>query len=68
MAEGGVSFYLENFVSVRAMPLTYGTEVGTCYRASDPEHYARRAETYTQPSGTIRLPKSFSAIIEKVSD
>lgn len=68
VAEGGVSFYLENFVSVRAMLLTYGTNITIPYCASDPDHYARRAEIFARPSGRIVLPKAFSIIIQKVRD
>ena len=66
VADGAVCFFLEHFVSARVMKMTYGTDVYVTYDANNPEHYARRKELYTRPSGKIVLPKGFSSILEKV--
>ncbi|KAI0824346.1 hypothetical protein BC628DRAFT_1322650 [Trametes gibbosa] len=62
VAEGAVSFYLENFVSARVARLTYGVEISTTYQKADPEHYARRAGKYIDASGTVLLRNGFSNI------
>ena len=66
VAEGGVSFYLEHFVSARIMKMTYGTIIGTEFNLPDPEHKARMHKRIVRPSGRIMLPDYFSAILTKV--
>ncbi|KAI8977709.1 hypothetical protein BD414DRAFT_580166 [Trametes punicea] len=66
VAEGTISFFLEHFVSARVMTITYGIDICTEYRTNDPEHYARRAEKYVQPSGRVVLGNAFSTILTKL--
>ncbi|KAI0656113.1 hypothetical protein C8Q70DRAFT_391425 [Cubamyces menziesii] len=65
VAEGGVSFYLEHFVSARIIKMTYGTIIGTELNLMDPEHRARMHKRLVRPSGRIMLPDYFSAILTK---
>ncbi|KAI0326492.1 hypothetical protein GY45DRAFT_1381037 [Cubamyces sp. BRFM 1775] len=65
VAEGAVSFYLDHFVSARVARVTYGLEVCARYDMGNPEHVARRHQRFTLPSGRVRLPDGFSAILTK---
>lgn len=67
VAEGGVSFYLEHFVSARIIKVTYGTVINTSYDPSDPEHVARNWKKIVRPSGRVVVPEFFSSILTKVS-
>ncbi|KAI0668093.1 hypothetical protein C8Q78DRAFT_1081495 [Trametes maxima] len=65
VAEGGVSFYLEHFVSARVIKVTYGTVVNIDYDVRDPEHVVRSAHKIVRPSGRVVIPDSFSSILTK---
>ncbi|KAI0773051.1 hypothetical protein BD413DRAFT_656213 [Trametes elegans] len=65
VAEGGVSFYLEHFVSARVIKLTYGTVVNIDYDSRDPDHVSRSFGKIVRPSGRVVIPDSFSAILTK---
>ncbi|KAI8977711.1 hypothetical protein BD414DRAFT_538976 [Trametes punicea] len=65
VAEGGVSFYLEHFVSARIIKVTYGVIVGAEFDPRDPEHRARIHKKVIRPSGRAIIPDSFSPILTK---
>ncbi|KAJ4469075.1 hypothetical protein C8J55DRAFT_460555 [Lentinula edodes] len=63
VADGGVSFYLDHFVSSRVARYSYGIECSTIYQASNPEH--RRRGFYNSIEGTCRVKNCFSLILRK---
>ncbi|KAI0367126.1 hypothetical protein BV20DRAFT_1055106 [Pilatotrama ljubarskyi] len=65
VAEGGVSFYLEHFVSARIIKMTYGTVINIDYDRRDPEHVARSFGKIVRPSGRVVIPDAFSSILTK---
>lgn len=65
VAEGGVSFYLEHFVSARIVKMTYGTHVSVLYRSTDPEHVARSHKKEFPPSGVVMVPDAFCSMLTK---
>ncbi|OJT02592.1 Heat shock 70 kDa protein 12B [Trametes pubescens] len=65
VAEGGVSFYLEHFVSARIIKMTYGSRVNASYDRTDPEHIARSSRKIVRPSGRIVIPGAFIAMLSK---
>ncbi|KAL1941029.1 hypothetical protein VTO73DRAFT_7665 [Trametes versicolor] len=65
VAEGGVSFYLEHFVSARIIKMTYGTVINTSYDSTDAEHIARNYKKIVRPSGRVVVPDFFSSILTK---
>lgn len=68
VAEGNISFFLDNYVSARVSKLTYGTIKETRYNAADPEHVARKATAYPDSiSGVLIIPRVFHVILAKVS-
>lgn len=67
MADGGVAFYLGNFVAARIARLTYGVECLTAFDGGNPEHASRAAEVCIRPSGRQTLPNAFRALLSKAS-
>ncbi|KAI0783012.1 hypothetical protein C8Q75DRAFT_836726 [Abortiporus biennis] len=67
VAEGAISFHLQNFVSVRVLKTTYGTDHLVDYNPLDPEHYRRRWTVKAQPSGCQIIPNAFSVLLAKGS-
>ncbi|KAL4245026.1 hypothetical protein ABKN59_002860 [Abortiporus biennis] len=67
VAEGAISFHLQNFVSVRVLKTTYGTDHLVDYNPLDPEHYRRRWTVKAQPSGRQMIPNAFSVLLSKGS-
>ncbi|CCM04625.1 uncharacterized protein FIBRA_06809 [Fibroporia radiculosa] len=65
VAEGAISYYLNNWVAVRMTRLTYGIECSAHYDETDPEHYKRRAKVTTRPSGHLALSDHYSVILSK---
>lgn len=61
-----MSFYVEHFVSVRAMRFAYGTSCVIEYNPEDADHIKRRGKAYTRPSGRMVIPNSFKMILAKV--
>jgi len=54
VADGAISYYLDQFVVGRVVRCTYGTPVSIKYDPSDPEHCRRSHEKYQGVSG-LRL-------------
>ncbi|KAI0783016.1 hypothetical protein C8Q75DRAFT_836734 [Abortiporus biennis] len=65
VAEGAISFHLQNFVSVRVMKTTYGSECSVAFDESDPEHRQRRGKVGMTASGRRVIPDAFSVLLEK---
>ena len=66
MADGGVAFYLERFVSHRVLKYTYGTDVAIPFLPFLPEHKERANLVKMGPQGPM-LIDAFSVILKKVS-
>ncbi|KAI6159165.1 hypothetical protein EDD17DRAFT_915883 [Pisolithus thermaeus] len=65
VADGAVSYHIDNIVSSRVAKLTYGTECSVPYDSSDPEHRARQKKVYRGPSGILAVPNSFGSILSR---
>ncbi|EMD33097.1 hypothetical protein CERSUDRAFT_98705 [Gelatoporia subvermispora B] len=65
VAEGGVSFYLDHFVSVRVARFTYGAKCLTGFQSSKSEHKRRSHRLMTRPSGRKFLPNGFAVILQE---
>ncbi|KAJ3815434.1 hypothetical protein F5876DRAFT_85802 [Lentinula aff. lateritia] len=63
VADGGVSFYLDHFVSSRVARYSYGIECSNIYQASNLEHQIRGF--YNSIEGTRRVKNCFSLILRK---
>ncbi|KAJ3881321.1 hypothetical protein F5051DRAFT_458832 [Lentinula edodes] len=63
VADGGVSFYLEHFVSSRVARYSYGIKCSKIYQASNPEH--RRRGFHNSIAGTFQVENCFSLILQK---
>lgn len=53
MADGAVSYYLDQFVVSRLVRYTYGTEASIAYDPSDPEHRRRSHKKYMGVAGVL---------------
>ena len=67
VAEGAASFFLDQFVTSRVAKFTYGAELSRYYDELDHEHWSRRDQIITMPSGKQRIPGGFSVALAKVS-
>ncbi|KAL4068706.1 hypothetical protein V8B97DRAFT_2024646 [Scleroderma yunnanense] len=65
VADGAVSFHIDNLVSSRVAKLTYGTECSVPYDSTNPEHRARQKKVYRGPSGMLAVPKAFGSILTR---
>ncbi|KAH9940126.1 uncharacterized protein BXZ73DRAFT_99124 [Epithele typhae] len=63
VANGAVCYFLEHVVSARVMKMTFGTGYAPAYSPQNPEHLARRAKTFTDIAGCLRIPGGFSSIL-----
>ena len=67
VAAGAASFFLDQFVTRRVAKFTYGVELFRYYDELNPEHWLRRNQTITMPSGKKLIPGGFSVALAKVS-
>ncbi|OCH89892.1 hypothetical protein OBBRIDRAFT_879951, partial [Obba rivulosa] len=65
VAEGAVSFYLDDFASVRVARFTYGARCLTHFEPSNPEHIRRSHCLITRASGRKCLPIGFISVLEE---
>ncbi|KAK1226885.1 hypothetical protein PQX77_010132 [Marasmius sp. AFHP31] len=65
VADGAVSFYLDNTVSTRVARFTYGTEINIPYKPSDPEHKKRSDAAYVDLAGKRRILGWFAHCLPK---
>lgn len=66
VADGAVSFFLDNFVSARVSKLVFGTLTEILYDPTKPDHVARKATVYQNASGKLVVPNAFDMILPKV--
>lgn len=66
VAEGAISFYLDQRVVARVARLTYGVTCVQAYDSTNSEHIARQHKLLTRPSGRLVIPDGFAAILKKV--
>ncbi|KAG5644294.1 hypothetical protein DXG03_008712 [Asterophora parasitica] len=66
VADGGVSFYIDHFVTARVAKYSYGIEVGIPYDIWDAEHKSRRFSVYQAPNGVNHIPAAFDIVLPKV--
>ena len=66
VAEGAVSFYLRNVVSVRIAKVTYGVKCTATFDARNPDHVLRQHSLRTRPSGEISVDGAFKVLLGKV--
>ncbi|KAG6889537.1 hypothetical protein C0992_004796 [Termitomyces sp. T32_za158] len=67
VADGGVSFYIDHFVSARVAKYAYGVICSTHYDPADPEHRSRRRTVYTNAAGDRMIPGTYSIILPKAT-
>ncbi|KDQ59135.1 hypothetical protein JAAARDRAFT_192677 [Jaapia argillacea MUCL 33604] len=65
VADGGLSFYLDHFVSTRVARATYGSRCSTRFDPSDHEHAQRASQVFLNATGYQYLPCAFSAVLKK---
>ncbi|KAI1793722.1 hypothetical protein LXA43DRAFT_202911 [Ganoderma leucocontextum] len=65
VADGAVSFFLDNCVSSRVMKMTYGVHVTVDYNPDDPAHLARQDQKFVRPSGRVMLREGFSILLQR---
>ena len=68
VAEGAVSFYLQNVVAARVAKQTYGVRCFTSFDPENAEHRLREHMTVERPSGRICIPNRFNVLLAKVSE
>ena len=66
VADGAISYYLDQFVVGRLVRYTYGTPASIRYDPSDPEHRMRSHKKYLGMAGGVRLDV-FSPTLFKVA-
>ncbi|KAI5115973.1 hypothetical protein M0805_001504 [Coniferiporia weirii] len=65
VADGAISFYLDQFVSSRMAAIAYGMKMSVSYDPDDTEHVRRKAGIYLWPSGAKTISGSFSTVLRK---
>ncbi|KAG6918266.1 hypothetical protein DXG01_015640 [Tephrocybe rancida] len=67
VADGGVSFYIDHFVTARVAKYAYGLNISTPYNPDNVEHLKRLSTRFTDAAGHERLPNAFSIILPKAT-
>ncbi|TFK71047.1 hypothetical protein BDN72DRAFT_877355 [Pluteus cervinus] len=65
VADGGVSFFIDHYVSARIAKYAYGIEKSTDYNENKPGHNQRKATCFSVLSGRVLVPGVFDAILPK---
>jgi hypothetical protein len=68
VADGGVSFYIDHFVTARFSKFAYGVEVTHKFDASNTEHQRRKNKTFMLPKGCLGIDGIFDVILPQVRD
>jgi hypothetical protein len=68
VADGGVSFYIDHFVTARFSKFAYGIKVRSKYDASNTEHQRRKNKAYMSPEGYLEIGGIFNVILPQVRD
>jgi hypothetical protein len=67
VAEGSVSFYIQNHVHLRIARFTYGVMCTREFERHHPEHRKRSSSVLVNPSGTAVLPGGYQTVLRKAS-
>ena len=67
VAEGAISFYLDQKVTARVARLTYGVSCTNIYDETNYEHRVRAHKVTLRPSGRYYVPDAFAPILTKAS-
>ncbi|KAI5115452.1 hypothetical protein M0805_008680 [Coniferiporia weirii] len=66
VADGAVSFFVDQFVSSRIAGVTYGISLGNAYDPNNPEHIKRKEDIYQLLStGKRMISGQFSTVLKK---
>ncbi|KAF8058637.1 hypothetical protein FPV67DRAFT_1523179 [Lyophyllum atratum] len=65
VADGGVSFYIDHYVTARVAKHAYGIQISTEYDPADAQHRLRSSSIWRDASGINRIPRAFSTILPK---
>jgi len=65
VADGAVSFYLDNRVSARVAKYTYGSKCSFPFNNAEAEHKARVGTVFSLPSGNQYVPGGYETILKK---
>ena len=68
VADGGVSFYIDHFVTSRVSKFAYGIEIHQKYDASNTEHQRRKNSTVMTSKGYLGIDGIFHVILPQVRD
>ncbi|ESK91373.1 hypothetical protein Moror_2720 [Moniliophthora roreri MCA 2997] len=64
-ADGGISFFIDHFVSTRVSRFTYGVACHVNFKERDPEHRQRRQKVIVSEVGKRELHDAFDVILQK---
>ncbi|RDB20568.1 Heat shock protein 12A [Hypsizygus marmoreus] len=67
VADGGVSFYIDHFVTARVAKYAYGIGISHHYDETNVEHKKRSSRRYEDASGYELISRGFSIILPKDS-
>ncbi|RDB20569.1 hypothetical protein Hypma_012275 [Hypsizygus marmoreus] len=65
VADGGVSFYIDHFVTARVAKYSYGLSCTVRYNDADDEHKSRVGSRYMDVDGYDKIPDYFQALLPK---
>jgi len=65
VAEGAVSFYLDNFVTSRIAKCSYGTRYSFFYDPESRENLKRKKDVWSRPSGQKMISGGFKTVLTK---
>ncbi|KAF5374600.1 hypothetical protein D9615_008990 [Tricholomella constricta] len=65
VADGGISFYIDHFVTARVAKYAYGIHVCTPYVSSNIEHLRRSSSIWRDARGIDLISRSFDIILPK---
>jgi hypothetical protein len=68
VADGGVSYFIDHYVSTRVAKYAYGVNISTQYDKTNEEHLKRASSIYVDVQGDVLIPKAFDVILPMVSD
>ncbi len=66
VADGALSFYLDQYVALRIAKISYGTKYHWKYEPNNSEHKKRLKSVWTRPSGEKLVKGGFRTVLKKV--
>ena len=66
VADGGVSYYVDHFVTARVAKYSYGLGCYRPYNGADPENMKRRSSIWVDVRGVNCLSNQFAILLPKV--